>query len=115
MPVYAQTLRGSIGGEVTDAARKPLSSASVTLVQEETNKKRTTQTGPKGEFTVTLLAPGTYRLEVESAGYRRHVQTVLLDVNQEVRIEVPLLAGKSTEQVNVTATRGLVRTDSASV
>ena len=34
LPVYAQTLRGSIGGEVTDAAKKPLSGAAVTLVQE---------------------------------------------------------------------------------
>lgn len=114
-PVYAQTLRGSVGGEVTDAAKKPLSDASVVLMQEETNKKRTAQTGAQGEFTITLLAPGTYRLEVESTGYRRHVQTVLLDVNQEVRVEVPLLAGKSTERVNVTATRSLVRADSASV
>ena len=39
----------------------------------------------------------------------------MLDVNQEVRVEVPLLAGKSSERVNVTATRSLVRTDSASV
>ena len=49
-PVHAQTLRGSIGGEVTDAAKKPLSGASVALVQEETNKKRTAHAGAKGEF-----------------------------------------------------------------
>ena len=57
MPVYAQTLRGSIGGEVTDAAKKPLAGASVALVQEETNKKRTAQSGAQGDFTITLLRP----------------------------------------------------------
>jgi hypothetical protein len=33
--------------------------ASVLLVQEETGKKRTARTGARGEFTITLLAPGT--------------------------------------------------------
>jgi len=114
-PAYAQSLRGSIGGEVTDQARRPLSGASVTLVREETNKKRTAVTGAQGEFLLILLAPGTYRLEVDSPGYRRHVQTLVLDVNQEIRVEVPLLAGKITEQVNVIATRRPLRTDSAAV
>src|SRR5437660_541021 len=115
MPLHAQTWRGSIGGEVTDAAKKPLAGANVALVQEETGKKRTTVTGPQGEFLVTLLAPGKYRLEVESANYRRHVQTLVLDLNQEIRVEVPLLAGKSSEQVTVTATPSLVRADSAAM
>jgi hypothetical protein len=114
-PAYAQSLLGSIGGEVTDQARRPLSGASVTLVQEETNKKRTAVTGTQGEFLLILLAPGTYRLEVDLPGYRRHVQALPLDVNQELRVEVPLLAGKISEQVNVTATRRSLRTDSAAV
>src|SRR5690349_8233738 len=61
---YAQSLRGSIGGEVIDQARRPLAGASVTLVQDETNKKRTTVSGAQGEFLLILLAPGTYRLQV---------------------------------------------------
>ena len=114
-PIYAQSLRGSIGGEVTDDANKPVLGASVTLVQEETNKKRTATSGAQGEFLLTLLAPGTYRLEVDAPGYRRHVQRLLLDVNQEIRVEVPLLEGQMTDQVNVTAARSLVRTDSAAI
>jgi hypothetical protein len=114
-PTWAQSLRGSIGGEVTDQAKKPLSGASVILVHEETNKKRTAVTGAQGEFLLILLAPGAYRLEVGSPGYRRHVQMLVLDVNQEIRVEVPLLPGKTTEQVNVIATRRPLRTDSAAV
>jgi hypothetical protein len=114
-PAYAQSLRGSIGGEVTDQAKNPLSGASVILLHEETNKKRTAVTGAQGEFLLILLAPGTYRLEVDSPGYRRHVQTLVLDVNQEIRVEVPLLPGKITEQVNVIAARPPLRTDSAAI
>src|SRR5262249_6845627 len=54
-------------------------------------------------------------LELKSCGYRRHVQTVHLEVNQEVRAEVPLRPGTATESANVTATRSLARTDTASV
>jgi len=113
--LYGQSTRGSIGGQITDAARKPVSGAAVALVNQETNKKRTTVSGPQGDFLLTLLDPGTYRLEVDAPGYRPHVQDLVLDLNQEIRVDVPLLPGKTTEQVNVTATRGLLRTDSATV
>jgi len=113
--LYAQSTRGSIGGQVTDAAAKPLSGATVALVSQETNRKYTTVSGPQGDFLVTLLDPGTYRLEVDAAGFRRHVQELVLDQNQEIRVEVPLLPGKTSEQVTVTATRSLLRPDSAAV
>ena len=84
--LYAQSTRGSIGGQVTDAAKKPLSGAAVSLVAEETNRKHTAVTGPQGEFLVTLLDPGTYRLEVDASGFRRHIQDLVLDLNQEIRV-----------------------------
>ncbi len=113
--LYGQSTRGSIGGQVTDAAKKLISGASVSLIEQETNQKRNAVTDAQGEFLITLLPPGPYRLEVDVSGYRRHVQELLLDLNQEIRVEVPLLPGKTTEQVNVTATRSLLRTESAAV
>jgi outer membrane receptor protein involved in Fe transport len=113
--LYAQSTRGTIGGLVTDAAKKPVAGATVTLVQQETNKTRTAASGPTGEFLVTLLDPGTYRLDVDAPGYRRHVQDLLLDLDQEIHVEVPLLPGKTNEQVTVTATRSLLRPESATV
>jgi len=113
--LYAQSTRGSIGGQVTDAAKKPVSGAAVALVAQETNRKHTAVSGPQGEFLVTLLDPGTYRLQVDAPGFRPHVQDLILDQNQEIRVEVPLLPGKTSEQVTVTATRSLLRPDSAAV
>ncbi len=55
--LYAQSTRGSIGGQVTDADKKPVSGAAVTLVNQETNQKRTGASGSQGEFLVTLLDP----------------------------------------------------------
>ncbi|MGA2736421.1 MAG: TonB-dependent receptor [Bryobacteraceae bacterium] len=113
--LYAQSTRGSIGGQITDAAKKPVSGAAVTLVNQETNKKHTTVSGPQGDFLVTLLDAGTYRLQVDAPSFRPHVQDLVLDLNQEIRVEVPLLPGKTTEQVTVSAKRSLLRTDSATV
>ena len=113
--LYAQSTRGSIGGQITDAAKKPVTGAAVALINQETNKQRHTVSDPQGDFLVTLLDPGTYRLQVDASGYRPHVQDLILDLDQEIRVEVPLLPGKTTEQVTVTATRTLLRPDSAAV
>ena len=88
-----QTLWGSISGRVTDASFAALPGVEVTLVREDTNKRRSTISDARGEFVVSLLPPGTYRLEAERAGFRKHIQKVLLQVNQELRIEVLPEAG----------------------
>ena len=106
-----QTLWGSISGRVTDGSFAALPRVEVTLVREDTNKRRSTISDARGEFVVSLLPPGTYRLEAERAGFRKHIQKVLLQVNQELRIEVPLVPGKLTQTVVVTATRGLLKTE----
>src|SRR5205085_10885809 len=64
---------------------------------------------------IPLVAPGTYHLEVDHAGYRKHVQALTLEVDQELRVDVPLIAGNPTEQIVVTATRSMARTDSAAL
>src|SRR5207249_8455281 len=54
-------------------------------------------------------------IEAAREGFRRHSQQITLQLNQEVQIELPLVAGPRTETVQVTATRGLLRTESAAL
>ncbi len=77
-----------------DDAGRPVASAAVTLLRQETNKKRTAFTTASGEFLFTVTPPGSYQLEVEHAGYRKHVQRLILQLNEELRVEVPLLPGQ---------------------
>jgi hypothetical protein len=44
-----------------------------------------------GEFVISLLAPGAYRLETEREAFRKHIQTVELRVDQEMRLYIPLV------------------------
>jgi outer membrane receptor protein involved in Fe transport len=100
---------------VTDAAREPVAGAQVQLVQIETNRQRTAVTGALGEFTISSLPPGAYRIEIGRDGYRSHVHQITLLVNQEARLEIALVAGRRTDTVEVTAARGLLRTESAAL
>ena len=110
-----QSLRGSIGGTVTDAAQAPIPGARITLIHKETNKTRTAETGEQGEFLFSLLTPGAYRLEVESEGKLTHRQELTLQINRGIWADVSLPADSLRQQVEVTATRNLLRTDTSSV
>jgi hypothetical protein len=108
-------LRGSIVGRVTDASSKPLADADVVLVHEETNRKRTAKTKANGEFAATLLPAGTYHVEASVAGYRKSWRVVVLLVDQEVYLDVPLLSERSVEHVEVSSEPGLLTTESATL
>lgn len=112
---HAQSLGGTITGVVTDAAYQPIPNAAVQLTQVETNRRRSAVTDSQGGFTISSLPPGEYRIEAERAAYRKHVQQITLLLNQEIQIEIPLVAGQRTDSVQVTAVRGLLRTESAAL
>ena len=86
MNLRSQSLLGTINGQVTDSTRKPVPAVKVTLVQEETNKSRVASSDAGGDFRFTLLSPGGYRLEVEHAGFRKHVQTLILQDRKSTRL-----------------------------
>ena len=111
----AQTIRGSIGGTVFDTSRKPVSGASVSLTENTTGKKRSTIADSRGDFLVPTLPPGKYRLDVARPGYREYAQEVTLALDQDLRIDVPLLSGTRTDTVEVTAAPNMVKTDSAAM
>ncbi|MBL8233955.1 MAG: TonB-dependent receptor [Bryobacterales bacterium] len=111
----AQTLRAIVVGTVQDTDHKPVAAARIRMVHEETGITRTTTPDPAGAFTIAQLAPGPYRLEAESDGYQKVVQTFTLRVNQELRVDVALARTGRAESIDVTAAREILRTDNAAV
>lgn len=114
-PLGAQTHLASMRGWVIDATRAPLAGATTRLTHEGTREVRTATSDESGRFVISQLSPGPYRLEVELAGYKRHVQRVALRVDQELWIDVPLEVGAITEEVLVTAPYFAVERESAAV
>lgn len=100
---HAQAVRGTIQGRVADGTGRVVAGAQVLVVSDATGYRSSLRTDDRGWFLVTPVEPGTYRLEIERAGFRRHVQTLTLLVNQGLRIDVVLQPGAVNEVVTVTA------------
>ena len=108
----AQTHLGSIRGTITDPSGSAVADAALTLMHEKTGLTRTVSTGSAGAFSISQLAPGAYRIEVELAGFKTFVNRTTLQVNQHLRLDVALEIGEVTEEVFVTAPDAPVEQDS---
>lgn len=115
LSVHAQTHRGSIRGTLTDSSSAPLSNVSISLIQTETNESRVARTGDEGEFTVSALPAGPYRIEVEHRGYKKHSRLVALEVNQVLRVEISLEVGPINEEIIITAPEIQLRKDASAI
>jgi hypothetical protein len=109
--VEAQTHRGLIRGRVTDSAGLAVEGAQVSVVNQATNEQRRGASDPGGGFALAELPPGDYRLVVEAAGHKMHVENLTLGVNQERRADVRLQLGALTDRVEVVAPRAGPRRD----
>ncbi len=111
----SQTVRGTIGGTVTDESGGAVPGASIQVEHVETGRVRSAESGTEGRFLITMLSSGAYRLEVSSDGFRTYVREVTLLTGQEVEVDVPLLTGQRTETVEVSGVRSALKTESAAV
>jgi hypothetical protein len=85
------------------------------LTEEATAKKRSAVTDTRGAFLISALAPGSYWLVVERMGFQKHSRRLTLAVDQELSLELALIAGNHVDTIEVTATRIAVKTDSAAL
>ncbi len=88
---------GHISGTVTGANNQPLSGVSVTLNQNVYS----TTTNAAGQYQLINVLPETYTLAFNAHGYYEHTQTVVLEEDDELTIDVTL---QLLPQVNVTGT-----------
>ncbi|MCX6621637.1 MAG: carboxypeptidase regulatory-like domain-containing protein [Acidobacteria bacterium] len=107
----AQSIGGTVAGVVTDAARKQLAGVAIRLVENETGRVRHGVTNAAGEFTISILPPGEYRLEARRQESASQVPPFRLALNQKLRLEIELVALQRTDSVQVTATLGVLRTE----
>ena len=66
---------GRISGYVRDSSGGAVVSATVTLVSEEQQLKRSAQADGTGFYNLLAVPPGTYRVTIEAAGFDRQVQS----------------------------------------
>ncbi|HVF57179.1 MAG TPA: TonB-dependent receptor [Pyrinomonadaceae bacterium] len=95
---------GVITGVVQNEKGEVVADAAVKAVNLGTNAVRETRTSGDGVYEISQLTPGVYRLEVEAAGFSRHVQDeVVVNVLQRTTVNPEMKVGAIGETVNVTA------------
>jgi len=106
---------GGITGVVTDTGGALVQGATVDVINESTAKsERTATTTSDGGFSITLLKPGTYRLEITAPNFKKAVVApVQVRIGESTRQDVTLEAGRIEEIVNVEASASLINPSSA--
>ena len=109
----AQTAR--ITGTVTDPTTAVVPGATVTIVNAATNDMRVAVSNDRGQYDVPFLASGRYTVTCELQGFQKtRREGILLETDQEVRVDFDLHAGAITESVLVVGTPVLA-SDTSSV
>src|SRR6266540_3660808 len=94
----------SLRGIVSDQAGKPVAGATVTLTNAEKNFSRTQPTNDSGAYLFTAIPPGSYRIDVESGGFKKAtVNDIHALVDTPGNLDVQLEVGAVTETVSVSA------------
>ena len=113
---YGQTNTGEITGVVSDGTGSAIPNASIAVTNVETGIRRATASNAEGVYTVRLLNPGVYQVEVQQRGFQPFIRSgITLHVNQTARIDFTLNVGEVKESVQVTADAPLLQQEGATL
>jgi hypothetical protein len=111
----AQFESGTVLGTVRDPSGGSVANAGVTLENVKTGVIFQTKTDASGNYEFPNERLGTYRVRVESPGFRTATATDFdLTVNARQRVDVNLQVGETSEKVTVTDAVALLETDNSS-
>lgn len=114
--LHAQSTNASLSGRITDPSQALIVGAKVAAVSEGTNVRYETTTNTSGEYYLTNLPPGTYRLEIEKTGFKKLIKPdVILHVQDAPAIDLQMTLGTASDTVTVEAGTPLMDTESGTV
>jgi len=116
LPVGGQTTTGTILGFVSGRDEARLPGVEITVVNEEANSRRSVLSDRTGNYQVSLLPPGAYRVEAELEGFNKAIRSgIRLQVNQKAVVEITLEVGTVDFEVSVVADAPMTDSVSAGV
>ncbi len=100
----SQALNGQIEGFITDQNGASVPNASVTAKNTETGTERKTNTDENGSYRLPLLPLGTYQVTVESANFKKYVQSgIILTTGRIATVSISLQTGDVSATVTVSS------------
>ncbi|SPF35634.1 conserved exported hypothetical protein [Candidatus Sulfopaludibacter sp. SbA4] len=107
---------GAIGGTVTDPAGALVPQAEIKAANLATGESRTAITAQNGTYSVPLLPPGSYKVEVSKNGFRLlNYPSVRVVVAETETLNAQLEVGAVTESVTVADEAEQLQTASSSL
>lgn len=105
---------GSLTGVVRDPSQAVVAGAKVTITNTQTNLSQSTMSAADGSYHFLALAAGTYKISVTAQGFRPYSSTnqITVQVNDQLKLDIPLEVGTVAEEVDVTGNLVHVETES---
>jgi hypothetical protein len=111
-PLAAQSLTGTIAGNVTDEQGGALPGVTVTLTGKTGSKTATTEAS--GAYRFVALDPGTYSVQTAITGFTgKRQDNVVVTVSKEAVVDFSLKVGGLTETLDVVGEAPVVDTTSS--
>lgn len=114
--VLAQSTDATISGQVVDPAGRVIFDADIQILNEATGVQYANKTNRSGIYTVSILPPGQYRVQVSKIGFKTLIKPdVILNVQSAVAMNFTLPVGATSESITVEAGSFILNTTDASV
>jgi hypothetical protein len=107
--LWGQSSSGTLSGLVADGQQGAIGGARITLLDPAKGLSRQTTADLSGAFIFSQLAPSSYELLVEKAGFAKsRVEGIVLSANDQRSIHVTLTVAPREENVTVSSEAALV-------
>lgn len=114
--VSAQEFRATLQGTIYDPNDAVVPGAELTLTNVATAVERKTVSDGEGHYVFQFVTPGAYSLITNAAGFKTDTRSgVQLTVGQNLRLDVKVALGQTTERVVVEANAVAVAAESSTL
>ncbi len=114
--VSAQEFRATLQGTVFDPNKAVVPGAQIALMNVETFVGRKTVSDNEGHYVFQFVTPGTYSVTTQAAGFKTETRDgIKLSVNDNVRLDIALSLGATSEKIVVEANAVAVAAESSTL
>ncbi len=113
---FAQVGTATLNGTVRDPSGAAITAASVSLSGLDQQFERGTVSGGSGQYVLSAIPPGRYKLTSRAPGFRDNViDSIQLSGGQGSTLDVSMKVAEASEQITVTGAPPLLQTANANV
>ena len=105
---WGQAITASLQGRVLDPSGAVVRKAAVTVTSSDTGFSRSTTSSDSGEYKISSLPAGNYKLTTKAAGFQPQTRTLPLSVGDTATVDITLAPGQVEQQVMVTTEAPLI-------